>query len=154
MWGGCVGVIPGMRAEMIDFLQHDVTARGHSWDIDQYFLRQRLWPTLRQSVLAHDSQFSFPGNQDFPPVPGALVDETTYIGANPPSATVRLSLDAPDGTVAEWSLLERDDEVFCRYDAVIREGCSVLHFPDFLLRKIDSGELRSRITAKAARRHD
>ncbi|MDR2212672.1 MAG: tetratricopeptide repeat protein, partial [Pseudomonadales bacterium] len=150
MWGGCTGVIPSMRAEIIDFLQHDGVGKSRL-DIDQYFLRQRLWPTVRQSVLSHDSQFSFPGNQAFPPVRDAIIDDVAYIGTNLSPGTIRVTLDAPDGALAEWSLLNQDGEVFCRYDITIRGGGCVLYFPYFLKRKMDSGELRSRVELKSAK---
>jgi hypothetical protein len=33
---------------------------------DQEFLREALWPSIRQSVLTHDSQFAFGEACDFP----------------------------------------------------------------------------------------
>jgi hypothetical protein len=149
MWGGCTGVIPSLKTEMLDFLQHEVTARFRP-NVDQHFLRQRLWPTVRQSVLAHDSQFSFPGNQAFPPVLDSAGYDIPYIGANLSHGIIRVSFDAPDGTPVEWSLVDQNGEVFCRYDVVIRDGCCRMHFPYFLQRKIDSGELRGRVVLKSA----
>ncbi len=31
-------------------------------------LSQKMWPTIRQSVLVHDSQFAFGDRRDFPAV--------------------------------------------------------------------------------------
>jgi tetratricopeptide (TPR) repeat protein len=153
MWGGCTGIIPSMRAEMVDFLQHEGAVGDHP-NIDQYFLRQRVWPTVRQSVLAHDSQFNFPGNQAFPVVPGAPADASDYIGANLSAATVRALLNAPDGTEIEWSLLDQNGTVFCTYEGVIRDGAYVAYFPEFLRRKIRAGELKGRVTVKPVSRQD
>jgi len=36
--------------------------------LDQCFLREEMWPTIRQSVLVHDSQFAFGNRRDFPGV--------------------------------------------------------------------------------------
>jgi hypothetical protein len=34
--------------------------------VDQIFLRTKIWPIVRQSVLQHDSLFRFAGADDFP----------------------------------------------------------------------------------------
>ena len=45
---------------------------------DQEFLRGALWPTIRQSVLAHDSQFAFGDPAPFPP--GAAMPPGCWVG--------------------------------------------------------------------------
>lgn len=64
MWGGVRGALPPLGSAM----QHFIASRPHlaGRTTDQEFLRERLWPTLRQSVLAHDSQFGFGDALDFP----------------------------------------------------------------------------------------
>ncbi|MDR2213694.1 MAG: hypothetical protein LBE21_08740, partial [Pseudomonadales bacterium] len=119
---------------------------------DQYFLRQRIWPTVRQSVLSHDSQFSFPGNQAFPIVPNAALGGINYVGANLSEIKLRIILDAPAGTLIEWSLLDQYGAVFCTYEGLIHDGCYSVHFPHFLLRKIDSGELKVQVAVKSVPR--
>jgi hypothetical protein len=141
LWGGCTGAIPSMRDEIIDFLQKDKYASSH---VDQYFLRNRIWPTARQSVLSHDSQFTFPGNQPFPVVPDAPVGGVHHIGANLSTGKVRMAFDAADGTLVEWSLVQPDGEVFCTYEAIVRNGHYETNLPNFLLEKIRAGELKVR----------
>ena len=68
MWGGVGGALPGLLEEVRGFVGDVSRARGRT--ADQAFLRERLWPTMRQSVLVHDSQFAFGERRDFPRVEG------------------------------------------------------------------------------------
>jgi tetratricopeptide (TPR) repeat protein len=61
MWGGVARVLPNIRE-----LAH--VAMGYSrnkWN-DQEFLRDVVWPLIRDHVRAHDSVFRFRGANDFP----------------------------------------------------------------------------------------
>lgn len=62
MWGGVRGALPPMSEAILAFSQHAPLSRT----VDQQFLRERVWPTVRQSVLVHDSNFTFGGSCDFP----------------------------------------------------------------------------------------
>jgi len=62
MWGGVGGALSFMQHEIIEYCRDAPLART----ADQLFLRKRVWPTVRQSVLAHDSQFSLRESQPFP----------------------------------------------------------------------------------------
>ena len=67
LWGGVGGVLPvsrlirEWRAGRRVFVYNDSTA-------DQTFLREKVWPLVRGSVLVHDSVFDFEPREDFPPV--------------------------------------------------------------------------------------
>ena len=62
MWGGVRGALPRMAQSMLDFSRDAALSRT----ADQQFLRERVWPTVRQSVLMHDSNFNFGGSSNFP----------------------------------------------------------------------------------------
>jgi len=62
MWGGVRSALPPMQQEIIEFCRTAPFSRT----ADQLFLRERIWPTVRQSVLAHDSEFSLRDSQPFP----------------------------------------------------------------------------------------
>ncbi len=68
MWGGVHGALPTLGTAM----QTHINSRRHvlGRTEDQEFLRESLWPTIRQSVLVHDSQFDFGPHRDFPAVGG------------------------------------------------------------------------------------
>ena len=62
MWGGVRGALPPVGKTIIDFAQTAPLSRT----ADQQFLRERIWPTVRQSVLVHDSHFATGESRDFP----------------------------------------------------------------------------------------
>lgn len=62
MWGGVRSALPPMQQEIIEFCRTAPLSRT----ADQLFLRERVWPTVRQSVLAHDGEFSLRNSQPFP----------------------------------------------------------------------------------------
>lgn len=68
MWGGVRRALPPMLETITAWFAAQQRVLGPT--SDQEFLREALWPTIRQSVLVHDSQFSF-GGEDFPS-PGTL----------------------------------------------------------------------------------
>ena len=63
MWGGVRGALPRMDKAMSEFAQDAPLSRT----ADQQFLREWIWPTVRQSALVHDSHFTFGASIDFPP---------------------------------------------------------------------------------------
>ncbi|MDX2125573.1 MAG: tetratricopeptide repeat protein [Aeromonas hydrophila] len=67
MWGGMAGVLPPL-APLLEGYQPDVMETPN---IDQWFLRDRLWGYLSQSCLVHDRCFTPPGAIPWPqPAPG------------------------------------------------------------------------------------
>ena len=66
MWGGVRGALPPLVPAIRAWLANSRQLPGKT--TDQVFLRECLWPTVRQSVLAHDSQFAFGETRDFPSV--------------------------------------------------------------------------------------
>ena len=62
LWGGTGGVLPPL-AELLKGFKSPALA---NWHLDQWFLRQMVWPTARQSCLIHDSKFRALGAKDFP----------------------------------------------------------------------------------------
>lgn len=70
LWGGVTGLLPNVR-ELAN------TALGYSrnrWN-DQEFLRDVIWPMIRNRACVHDSVYQFRGAGDFPPhcrLPGKI----------------------------------------------------------------------------------
>lgn len=66
MWGGVAGALPDLAV----LLQRYNSGKAETPNIDQWFLRDRVWPLIRGSVAVHDRCFSPPGALPFPgPVP-------------------------------------------------------------------------------------
>jgi hypothetical protein len=67
MWGGIAGVFPAMGQAIARFT--DAAPLNTNWD--QYFLRDQVWPAIRDHVMVHDRYFSAHRAQPFPtPTPG------------------------------------------------------------------------------------
>ena len=66
MWGGVRGALPPIGPWAQQYLASRTDLPGRT--ADQEFLRSQLWPTIRTSVMTHDSQFSFGERRDFPAV--------------------------------------------------------------------------------------
>lgn len=62
LWGGVGGILPPVEQLVRDF----VPFRGANLHFDQDLLRIMAWPTVRQSVLIHDSYFDCLGSEPFP----------------------------------------------------------------------------------------
>jgi tetratricopeptide (TPR) repeat protein len=64
MWGGVRAALPPLQVAARGFLGTGNHIPNRT--ADQEFLRTVLWPTIRKSLLVHDSQFSFGSRRDFP----------------------------------------------------------------------------------------
>lgn len=62
MWGGVRGALSPLQQAIIDYCRDAPLSRT----ADQQFLRERVWPTVRQSVLVHDSEFQLGDSRPFP----------------------------------------------------------------------------------------
>ena len=63
MWGGVTRVLPDIRA-LADVA---MSYNRNKWN-DQEFLRDVVWPLVRDHAKVHDSIFRFRGADDFPPM--------------------------------------------------------------------------------------
>jgi hypothetical protein len=78
MWGGVRGALPPIGPWAKRYLASRTDLPGRT--ADQEFLRDQLWPTIRTSVMTHDSQFAFGERRDFPAA-GCLPDGC-YVGCD------------------------------------------------------------------------
>ena len=75
MWGGVGGVLPPL-APMIRAYRSKAVETPN-WD--QWFLRDRLWPSIRHSALVHDRMFVTEGSLKFP---GLEPSGNLHVGQN------------------------------------------------------------------------
>jgi hypothetical protein len=68
MWGGIRGALPSMRALIAEWLSEQKGITYNQTTSDQIFLREKVWPVVRQSALVHDSWFDFGDKVNFPEV--------------------------------------------------------------------------------------
>ena len=62
LWGGIAGVFPDMGACLAGFIGD----KPLSTNWDQYFLRDQIWPAIRDQVLVHDRCFPSHNARPFP----------------------------------------------------------------------------------------
>ena len=62
MWGGVAGVLPSMSDMIANYAPKEVETPN----IDQWFLRDRIWAYVRQSCLVHDRYFDSPDTVHLP----------------------------------------------------------------------------------------
>jgi len=74
MWGGVAGVLPNIKTLLADYFPNSVTTPN----IDQWFLRDRIWNYVKKSCLIHDRCFSYGGSQK---IPGPTPDGNIHIGS-------------------------------------------------------------------------
>lgn len=79
LWGAHRGNIGGMRERIVAFYAK-APKRANYVHRDQDFLRQEIWPLVRQSVHVHDSVFSFMSPDRFDPDYG--LPAVRHVGQN------------------------------------------------------------------------
>ena len=62
MWGGLGGVLPPMGPLIESYRSKEIETPN--WD--QWFLRDRIWPSIRSETLVHDRLFTTEGSLPFP----------------------------------------------------------------------------------------
>ncbi|WP_162888112.1 tetratricopeptide repeat protein [Sphingomonas mesophila] len=75
LWGGIAGVFPNMQAHITRFAQNN--AASSNWD--QLFLREMIWPNIRDSIVVHDRLHE---GHAVRPIPGTAPTGDDHIGQN------------------------------------------------------------------------
>ena len=75
MWGGIAGVFPDMAGTIARFMAR--APLSTNWD--QYFLRQEVWPAIRDDTLVHDRLFNSHAARRWPYAPSG---EREHVGQN------------------------------------------------------------------------
>jgi len=129
-------VFKNIDQELIRFIEAGQFALSH---IDQHFLRKRVWPTVRQSVLSHDSQFKFFNNQPFPAITGEEDSEISHIGKNLGTGIVAAQTQAPDNSTLRWTIFDADGKEVCSYRTVVKKGAWEEIIPNAYATNIEHG---------------
>ena len=90
MWGGVGGILPPLNELLAKFRPDNL----ENWHLDQWFLRQIVWPTVRQSCLIHDSIYGAFGARDFPTV--GRLPPNRHVGQNLSAVQDRTSRQPKD----------------------------------------------------------
>lgn len=97
MWGGVAGVLPPLAPMLAAYS----AGAMETPNVDQWFLRDRVWPYLRTSCRVHDRCFAMPGSHPWPDEPPA---DGWHVGQNEHAVRAREQRAA----IAAW--LDRDAE--------------------------------------------
>jgi hypothetical protein len=138
--GGCAGVFDGLCSAMRTYaLAHTHEQRV----VDQHFLRKCIWPTVRQSLLTHDSWFGFLDAKPFPAHAPHGLGERFHVGCNLSSASVGAEgLSHVDGTLVHWRLLDAQEQEVCAYTTQVKQGAWRAALPMPYIERIKAKEWR------------
>jgi hypothetical protein len=140
MWGGCNGVFPAI-APLI--AQYADSYQGPTRFADQYFLREILWPTVRQSLLCHDELFDFHDARPFPPHPAIRWNTAKFhVGSNTSYQLASGASTLPDGAQQALLLRRQGQAEAWRYSAMVQDGQWRINLPFFLIDDITAGKLQ------------
>lgn len=138
MWGGCTGIFHNIEAHIRDYV-----ATGRYPDnrvIDQHYLRYCIWPTLKQSVLVHDSQQFDENNADFPVYESASMQndqDNFHVGMDNGSPVVTTADNHPTAEKVYWILFDENHDEVCRYDAIVSKNRNIeVNLPHAFAKKI------------------
>lgn len=146
LWGGCRGGLMPLKPLMQAWLarQADVTRFA-----DQIFLREIVWPTLRQSVLNHDEWFDFHGAVPFPAhAPVRWRTEHFHVGSNASFQAISGVSAKARGERQGWRVLDEQGTEICAYSTQVKDGEWVADLPFFIIEPIASGQWRVELTAR------
>jgi hypothetical protein len=139
LWGGCTGVVRNVVQSMQDFARKNESSGRF---IDQHFLREHVWPTLRKSVLCHDELFGFHDGQPFPAhAPNRWKTDAFHVGSNTSYQAIGNAVALPEGTPLRVTFSLPDGGAPFAYQAVVRDQGWRLELPFFVIQKIAAGEL-------------
>ncbi|WP_089605916.1 tetratricopeptide repeat protein [Acinetobacter piscicola] len=136
MWGGCQGVLNGLEKQIQQFLNtgHYLNSRV----ADQHFLRFCIWPSLKQSVLNHDSYHFDENSVDFPQSnlhKDYETEQQFHVGMNEGSSKIVIHhlKDQP----LYWAIYNEQQQQICHYLAKPTLGQLEIDIPRFYARQIE-----------------
>lgn len=147
MWAGFNGVFQQVEHDINDFIATgNFLARRVA---DQHYLRHRIWPTLSQDVVIHDSQRFDPIALPFP----AYTQQTDFedlsqfhVGMNEGASSVTADTHIPNAKQVDWTLVDEHQQQICRYTTdVLKNQKITVELPRRYARKLDSGEWKLHI---------
>jgi hypothetical protein len=143
LWGGCTGIIRNIVPSMQAF---EAKNRESGRFIDQHFLREHVWPTLRKSVLCHDDLFGFHHGQPLPAHgPNRWKTESFHVGSNTSYQAIGNEVDLPDGAPISVRFSTPEGAPLFDYSTQVNEKTWRIDMPFFIVQKIAAGEIVVRL---------
>ena len=140
MWAGARGSLTKITPLIEDYCQNYKSSERY---IDQYFLKQFVWPQAKGSLLSHDQIFKFHNAQPFPKhLPLRWRDCLFHIGSN--CSYQKLVVKVPQATlkVQSWQLLDTANKEVCRYTSTVKNKQMSLSLPFVYVQQIQRNNWR------------
>lgn len=137
MFGGTVKIFEDINESISSFQKQVHTSRTH---LDQLFLRQKVWPRIKNDVLIHDSCFHDEKNNsiDFPK--GFNINKNHHIGMNEGAASVNVKLtDMTNLKNVKW-IIHDNKSTICTYHSKITHNSYDAEIPTSYAYKIQNKE--------------
>jgi hypothetical protein len=139
LWGGCTGVLHNVVESMQQFAAKNVDSGRF---IDQHYLREFVWPTLRKSVLSHDDLYGFHDAKPFPQhAPNRWNTDKFHVGSNTSVQAIGGQSAHPEGAEQRLIFSSADGKPLFDYKAIVKNGEWRLDMPFFVIEKIASQEI-------------
>jgi tetratricopeptide (TPR) repeat protein len=143
LWGGCTGIIKNIVPSMQAF---ETKNRESGRFIDQHFLRENVWPTLRKSVLCHDDLFGFHHAQPFPAHgPNRWKTDSFHVGSNTSYQAIGNRIDLPEGSPITVRFSTPEGAPLFDYSTQVHDRGWQLDMPFFIVQKITAGDIVIRL---------
>lgn len=120
--------------------------------IDQYYLRYCIGPTLKQSVLVHDSQQFDENGIDFPAYESASMQnepDNFHVGMDNGSPVVTTAVThPPTAEKVYWVVFDENHDEVCRYDAIVSKSRNIeVNLPHAFAKKIQLQQWKLQVYA-------
>ncbi|UOO82715.1 hypothetical protein LVJ83_04425 [Uruburuella testudinis] len=103
LWGAVAGAVPDMCGKIEAYVAAGVSSRHFA---DQWFLREKIWPYVRQSLQGHDRIFGFMDAAPFPDTDPFDYNHF-HVGCDEGNAVFRAVVNIADGTPVRWTLFSK-----------------------------------------------
>ncbi|WP_234395234.1 tetratricopeptide repeat protein [Neisseria weaveri] len=158
LWGAVAGAVPDMRGKVEAYVAKPLASRHFA---DQWFLREQVWPYVRQSLCAHDRIFGFMDALPLP-APDDFDDFRFHIGCNEGNSGFQAAYALPDGSRVKWRLFSKvsplvnedysynelpEERLVCEYETTVQNGMISGQIPRRYARGFEKG--LSRMTVEA-----
>ena len=141
LWGCIGGALPPVNLLVSRFLESPLVSQHFA---DQHFLRTMVWPYARESLLQHDSLFSFFAPSPFPDGPH---NRRFHVGCCDAAKTVQMATAQADGTRVAWTLFDAaaPSTPLCTYQGVSIGGQVCANLPSRLAQALAAGTIVARV---------
>ncbi|WP_107688125.1 tetratricopeptide repeat protein [Neisseria wadsworthii] len=151
LWGMVAGAVPDMRGKIEAYLKKPLESRHFA---DQFFLRENIWPYVRQSVCTHDRLFGFMNAADFPETWENFDPDHHHVGCDEGNSHISATLNLPEGSRILWRLFTRispqfgenyeeivneQERLVCAYETTVQNGGLSAYIPRRYSKGVEKG---------------